>query len=94
MQPTIANQQKRGQFKKIAVKVIEWIRKSLALGKNEVFTHNKADIILFFLFFFFIIIYFSVSKSTLLSVTVFDTQVFYFPQIKLFFFLFLKGNCT
>lgn len=26
----------RGQFKKFTVKVIEWIRKSLALGKNEV----------------------------------------------------------
>lgn len=27
---------KNGQFKKIANKVIEWIRKSLVLGKNEV----------------------------------------------------------
>lgn len=26
-----------GQFKKFAGKVIEWIRKSLALGRNEVF---------------------------------------------------------
>lgn len=27
----------RGQFRKFAVKVIEWIRNSLALGRNEVF---------------------------------------------------------
>lgn len=54
MQPTHANQQKRGQFKKFAVKVIEWIRKSLALGKNEVFTNTFSY-------------YFSVAKSTLLS---------------------------
>lgn len=26
----------RGQFKKFAIKVVEWIRKSLALGRNEV----------------------------------------------------------
>lgn len=41
MQPTNACQQQdkhhsRGLFRKFSIKVIEWIRKSLALGKNEV----------------------------------------------------------
>lgn len=30
----------RGQFRKFANKVIEWIRNSLALGKNEVFNFS------------------------------------------------------
>lgn len=29
-------QRSRGLFRKISIKVIEWIRKSLALGQNEV----------------------------------------------------------
>lgn len=57
----------RGQFRKFATKVIEWIRNSLALGRNEVFLFLLA---FFFIFFFghwmfvAILLLFSTSSSS------------------------------